>query len=1139
MSDKTSNILDSLKEELEAKRVIPFIGAGVSRSIEKKVKDSTKTFNPLFPNWKEFLDLASKKLHGEKNPTAAEDIIHLLKLSKPKYLEAAQIAHDSLRTPLWNKLLKEIFEVDEDKASAKSLELAQLVWQLGSNLVFTTNIDEVLEWKAVKDEKIIILDTQTDEFPELQREEIIKPTLVYLHGRIRDKANIVFTLEQYKDFYDRQKNTAKLETLRSFLARKTFLFIGFSLDDPYFVEQLEYIHKTYNGASDFFYVLVRKEEKGKLNHLNYIKEIEFEKFGAPLLEIMREMRDIVDKANKSKRDDAPPPRPTGEAIKTHFNVPFESKGDAFVGRQGLREEIWKLLNSSGRAAIGQAVSIKGIGGLGKTQLAVEYANKFRDRYKNGVFWLTADEDINNQLIKIGEDLSWISQSDTGFDQAELVRNRFRKLSGCLIIFDNVDEQNPIEDYLPERDARPHILITSREKQSGFYQIELELLERNEARDLLLNVAKRTPTNKTEEEALVKILEELEDLPLAVELVGGYLSEHPTITFEKYYKFLQDVPLDKLEAEFPDDNFTKHDKSIIRTLKISEKLLEKKPLMVAILDILAWSGKSFMGISLLRQLVETDDEFTFENALSEAVKLRLIKKEEKVERYAIHRLLARVRRFEKPLSGRKEWHQKIVKNLVKWFRKRKDEFEFLTEFEAEIIHLQQWQSQSVDILPIETVYLTDFESYPLWHRGNYGESEILLEKALDLYKENQLDDNKLLAHLYNDLAIINGNLGNIQKDFEFQKKALLIGRKVFDEKSEDIGKFLHNLSGTYRNLGNYKKALEVQQQALKIRKDLFSGAHVDIANSLSDMGQTYSELGEFSNAIELQQQALEIRQKLFNNNHPDIADSMSNIGLVYNELGDYNKAIKLQQQALEMRRKLFNDKHPSIASSLGGIGLSYVESGNFKKAIELQQEALEILRELFGDKHPSIANSLNTLGGTYSYLGDNQRALKYKQQALEMDLEFLGDKHPGTATSLSNLGLTYGYLGNYSKALELQQQALEIRRESFGEKHPSIANSLANLGGAYRNLSNYEKSVEKFVEALEIFRETLGNRHSHTIKACSNLISDLVKLGFREKAGRLAGEFLSYVPPNHPDRKFFEKYGMAYRKAKQRKKKRRH
>jgi tetratricopeptide (TPR) repeat protein len=981
MSNDNFNILGSLVEELKAKRVIPFIGAGVSRAIEKREKVSAESFNPLFSSWKEFLVFAAKKLRRERNFTAAKDIINLLRLSQPKYLEAAQIAYDSLDVPLWNKLLKESFEVDEDKAQSESLELAQLVWQLGSNLIFTTNIDEVLEWKAVKDEKIIVLDTQTDEFPELQREETIKPTLFYLHGRIRDKANIVFTLKQYEDFYDRKKNTAKLETLRSFLARKTFLFIGFSLDDPYFVKQLEYIHQTYNGAASFFYVLVRKEEKGKLKHLSYVKEVEYENFGEPLLKVMREMRDIAREANNGDIIPLKPEIPKPDKNKPFFNVQYNSKGKEFVGRKGKIDEIWNLLSQDGCASIGQAVSVKGFGGLGKTQLAVEYAHAYRDKYATGVFWIVADESIDNQLLQIADKQGWVNQYDKTVNQLDVAKAKFLQLSDCLILFDNVESYADIKDYLPKLNQQTHALITSREKIAEFRPINLDLLERNESRELLLKISNRNPQDEIEKKHLEKILEILGDIPLAIELVGGYLAEHETVTFAKYHQYLDEVPLDELEKEFPEGSFTGHDRSIIQTLRISEKTIKEKPFMVEILKVLAWSGSSSMGISILKALVESNNDFEFDNALGDAHKLRLLKKDEKDERYDIHRLLAKVIRHEQPLEEQNEWLQNIYNRLKSWFDNRKEEFNYLVEFEAEMEHLIEWQYHSTKHLPEQSIWLTVLESYPSWQRGDYKKSLQLLEKSFNQYKSEKVSNNELFAEIQSDLGVI------------------------------------------YGKLGRHQEALNYQERALELQEELFGEEHPATATSYNNIGSAYGDLGKHQDALIYKEKALELRKKLLGEKHYNTIASYNNVGLTYGVLGNNQEALKFQEKALKLQKEVFGEEHSATAVFYDNIGLNYGALGNNQEALKFQKKALELQIKFFGEKHPSTAISYNNIGFTYGSLGKHQEALKFQEKALELQKEVFGEKHPLTATSYNNVGGTYGALGRHLKALQYKERAL--------------------------------------------------------------------------------------------------------------------
>ena len=120
-----------------------------------------------------------------------------------------------------------------------------------------------------------------------------------------------------------------------------------------------------------------------------------------------------------------------------------------------------------RTAIGQAAAFQGLGGLGKTQLAVEYAYRYRNEYPQGVIWLNADQDLDAQLIKVSDEARWIAPESEHKDKLAVAQQRLRTSSNCLIIFDNLEDPNTIADYLPEPQVAPHILVTSRTEQPGF------------------------------------------------------------------------------------------------------------------------------------------------------------------------------------------------------------------------------------------------------------------------------------------------------------------------------------------------------------------------------------------------------------------------------------------------------------------------------------------------------------------------------------------------------------------------------------------------------------------------------------------------------------------------------------------------
>ena len=135
-----------LKKALKDRKLVPFVGAGLSMSVNNK-----NTGKPLFPSWKQLLLDASEKVDSEKGPEEGDLIRALLKKNKENaYLKAAKEAKEELGNNQWHGFLKEQLNIGYDLCDEKSLTTAQAVWQLGSPLIITTNYDKVLSWSCPK-----------------------------------------------------------------------------------------------------------------------------------------------------------------------------------------------------------------------------------------------------------------------------------------------------------------------------------------------------------------------------------------------------------------------------------------------------------------------------------------------------------------------------------------------------------------------------------------------------------------------------------------------------------------------------------------------------------------------------------------------------------------------------------------------------------------------------------------------------------------------------------------------------------------------------------------------------------------------------------------------------------------------------
>jgi hypothetical protein len=310
------DIPKTLKDRLAQGHAIPFVGTGVSMAVRRQADGS-----PLFPSWKSLLTQAADRLNEEKKGNEAT-LVQIF-ADQNRLLKAAEEARQGLGAN-WFSFLKQQFDHDKKDAASDSFELARRIWALGSDLIITTNYDKVLRWVCPNVVDLAEWDIEAPaEQCGLLRKGVDKPTVWHLHGKIDDAANIILTPEGYQKLYpskdSESRYQAALQTLRSQLASRSFLFIGFSLADADFVDQLQEVDDIFKGASGPHYVLLPQSQKSTfLPPADNIEAVYFDDFGQPLLDLLDELATCAQSR---------PPSLGGEVAdfspgKPAFNVPF-------------------------------------------------------------------------------------------------------------------------------------------------------------------------------------------------------------------------------------------------------------------------------------------------------------------------------------------------------------------------------------------------------------------------------------------------------------------------------------------------------------------------------------------------------------------------------------------------------------------------------------------------------------------------------------------------------------------------------------------------------------------------------------------------------------------------------------------------
>jgi hypothetical protein len=262
-------------------RLVPFVGAGVSAGVMRG----------LFPTWGRLLELMADELEAHARPAEAQEILRLMKAED--YLGAAERGLRHLGSYRFNRFLRGVFR--KRRLDGVDLSIVEALWSLRPPLVITTNYDDVLRWAGPTDAEMLAND-QEEELALLPEASPEWPFVWHLHGTIQRLSTLILAGSDYKSLYGgdearTRRYEAALFQLNAQLANRPFLYVGFSLSDPYVLQQIADVLKMSKGKGAPSFALMKKGQ-GDASALwfNYnIQLIEYEDHGAPLAEVLREI----------------------------------------------------------------------------------------------------------------------------------------------------------------------------------------------------------------------------------------------------------------------------------------------------------------------------------------------------------------------------------------------------------------------------------------------------------------------------------------------------------------------------------------------------------------------------------------------------------------------------------------------------------------------------------------------------------------------------------------------------------------------------------------------------------------------------------------------------------------------------------
>ncbi|MFD9741457.1 FxSxx-COOH system tetratricopeptide repeat protein [Umezawaea sp. NPDC059074] len=681
-----------------------------------------------------------------------------------------------------------------------------------------------------------------------------------------------------------------------------------------------------------------------------------------------------------------------------WNIP--PRNPNFTGRAESLTRLREVMRSSAAVAVH---SLRGMGGVGKSQLAIEYTYRFADDF-DVVWWIPAEQPslIPNHLANLGEKLGVPARTDL-VSMVSAAYDVLRGRTRWLLIFDNAEDPVTLREYLPPSTGQ--VVITTR--RAGFSALGAELnVDVLDPAESIALLKRRLPTI-TDDQA-VELADELDGLPLAIEQASAYMIT-TGLAAPAYLELMQTHATEMIGrgrvAGREDTLVTLWDLSL-------STLTQQQPAAVTLLDLLAYLAPEPVPLNLF-----TDHSNELSTPLAEAV-ASPVAFADVVGALVDHFL---VRRTADDLT--------IVHRLLQQSIRSRHTATWPPEGAAHLRII----AQNLLVADLPNTIMSAPENWPRWRA--------LLPHVLASCEEFQAhsvkatDNESWLLDRAATYLRVHGQPVDARILFE---RALAIDEATYGPVHPIVATALSNLGGAVRDLGQPADAKPLYERALAIDEVTYGPDHPDVATALNNLGGAVRDLGQPADAKPLFERALAITEATYGPVHPTVAIRLNNLGGALRDLGQPADAKPLYERALAIAETTYGPDHPDVAASLSNLGGALRSLGQPADAKPLYERALTIAETTYGPDHPTVAASLSNLGVALSDLSQPANAKLLFERALAIDEATYGPDHPTVAIRLSNLGVALSNLGQPADAKPLYERALAINKTTYGPDHPDVA-----------------------------------------------------------------------------------------------------
>jgi CO dehydrogenase nickel-insertion accessory protein CooC1 len=808
------------------------------------------------------------------------------------------------------------------------------------------------------------------------------------------------------------------------------------------------------------------------------------------------------------------------AIPPIWNVP--ARNADFTGRGATLELLRDKLAGGGRAVV-VAQALYGLGGVGKTQLALEYAHRFMADY-DLVWWVPSEraEETSGALAELARKMG-LKVGDNVAEAAESALEELRRdtTPHWLLIFDNADDPKQLESYLPSGSG--HVLITSRNQAwtHSAEPLEVDVFTRDES---VAHLLRHVP--ELDMADAKRVADALGHLPLAVEQASAWL-EQTAMPARAYVEQLTTQATRILALNQPPDYPT----PVVATWNLSfDRLKQRSPAGVRLLQLCAFFSPGPISMDLLYSDEMNESLLPFDETLSEKLMLgrvirdisrfALVKVDQGTNSLQIHRLVQAVIRSqmseEEQIEARHEVHK-----ILSGARPRQGETDDPANWSTyDIIwpHLGPSQADECDD-PRTRQLLIDWVRYQ-WKHGEF-ESGLALARRLENLWTHQLGpDHQQTLHLQFQIANILRSQGRFSEARELDTYVLERQRAVLGADHPHSLMTANGLGADLRALGDFKQALSSDRETYERFKEQFGEDYPRTLMAAHNLASSLRLMGDCFAARTLDEETLDRRRQVLGREHPYTLYSASDLAHDLRAVGAFRESVDLLRDTWEKYRDVLGDDMLDTLRTATSLAVSLRKAGEQSEAMILAQDTYERYRRRYGSDAPDTQSCALNLACDYAAADDMSRALELVTEVRAAHHASLGDDHPNTLVAANNLACYLRCIGRVGEALELARDTLGRMQRNLGEQHPLTLSCAVNMANCHGDSGDpvTAEAVER--QTVSLLQETLGDNHPDSLVCQANLAVSLRQAGRAREAedlrARIIADFGRVLGASHPD-----------------------